>query len=120
MDLISTIDYSLFPQAERFTQMLLSRTIGGDSCRVYALSVPPGGGSPTGTHMHKFDKFYFCLSGTMDVEVEDQQFKAAPGTLIWVPKGAPHRNWNGGSEKVVHLAVLFPQMADGEPVTHPV
>lgn len=119
MDWVRTINYGAFPEGQRVSQRLLGRESGGLTCRVECINLPPGGGSPAGKHTHVFEKWYFCLSGTMDIEIENEHMKVGPGSLVLVPKRVPHRNWNSGTEAVVHLAVMLPEPAPGEPVSQP-
>jgi mannose-6-phosphate isomerase-like protein (cupin superfamily) len=51
---------------------------------------------------------FFILRGTMSIEIEGQQYNCGPGSLIVFPAGVPHRNWNGGREPTVHLAINTP------------
>jgi mannose-6-phosphate isomerase-like protein (cupin superfamily) len=69
----------------------------------------PGGAGPT-THIHDFDQFYFVLSGSLEVEVALQHHRVKPNTLVVLPAGVPHRQWNGsGDEAERHLAMLVPE-----------
>jgi hypothetical protein len=36
------------------------------------------------------------------------EYSVEAGNLIIFPAGVPHRNWNGGTEPTVHLAVNAP------------
>ena len=60
---------------------------------LYIGSVEPGAGGP-GTHVHAFDQFYFVLDGTMTVEVGLERHVAEPFTLVVLPAGVPHRQFN--------------------------
>jgi mannose-6-phosphate isomerase-like protein (cupin superfamily) len=54
------------------------------------------------------DQLFYILSGTMSLEIEGKRYEAGPGTLVVFPAGVPHRNWNGGNEATVHLAINSP------------
>jgi mannose-6-phosphate isomerase-like protein (cupin superfamily) len=94
--------------SERYNQALLDRTSGGSACMVAYIQTPPGGGSPAGLHFHDVEQVFYILSGTMDIEIEGNEFKAGPGSLVIFPARVPHRNWNGGLEPTVHLAINVP------------
>jgi mannose-6-phosphate isomerase-like protein (cupin superfamily) len=74
-------------------------------------------------HVHDVDQHFFVLSGSMSLEIEGEQSRADPGTLVVFPAGVPHRNWNDGPEPTVHIAfnpplpdpdIEFARPADGE------
>ena len=93
---------------ERFSQWLLDHTSGGRYCSINYIRTPAGGGSPAGMHTHAVDQIFYILSGTMNLEIEGTPYEAGPGTLVIFPAGVPHRNWNGGTEPTVHLAINAP------------
>ena len=105
---------------ERFSQWLLDHDSGGKHCSINWIRTPPGGGSPAGNHTHVVDQIFYILSGTMSVEIEGKQYDVPPGSLVIFPAGVPHRNWNGGSEPTVHLAVNAPLPDPKEPFARPV
>src|SRR5215471_13055463 len=93
---------------ERVTQPLLDHTSGAQHCSINWIKTPAGGGSPAGMHTHVVDQMFYILEGTMNLEIEGNEYLAGPGTLVVFPAGVPHRNWNGGSEPTVHLAFNAP------------
>src|SRR6266849_5590170 len=93
---------------ERFSQWLLDHDSGAQHCSINYIRTPAGGGSPAGMHTHLVDQIFYILSGTMSLEIEGQPYEAGPGTLVVFPAGVPHRNWNGGTEATVHLAINSP------------
>ncbi len=71
------------------------------------------GGIPAGTvadalHTHRFDQFYFVLSGQVDVQLGSDKLRAGPDTLVRIPAGIPHFALNEGVEVVVQLEILLP------------
>lgn len=123
-DFVRYVDFKgLADQAPaRATQFLLDHPNGAKTgaCIVRCMNVPPGEGSPAGMHIHHFEQVYFILSGTMDLDIDGKQMQAGPNSLVWIPAEVPHRNWNGGTEPVVHLALLTPAPAEDEPISIPV
>ena len=65
------------------------------------------------------DQIFYILEGTMSIEVDGQQYQAPPGTLVFFPKGVPHKNWNAGTEPTVHLAFNTPQPDPAVPFAQP-
>jgi len=93
---------------ERYSQVLLGHDNGARHCSIAYIQTPPGGGSPEGLHTHEGDQIFFVLQGTMSIEVDGTEHSVEAGNLIVFPAGVPHRNWNGGTEPTVHLAVNAP------------
>jgi mannose-6-phosphate isomerase-like protein (cupin superfamily) len=110
MEYLRTVDQSAMAAAgdTRFSQWLIDHDSGGKHCSINFIKTPAGGGSPAGMHTHVVDQIFYVLSGTMNLEIEGKAYEAGPGTLVVFPAGVPHRNWNGGSEPTVHLAVNAP------------
>jgi mannose-6-phosphate isomerase-like protein (cupin superfamily) len=71
------------------------------------MQLDPGKAGP-GTHIHYFDQYYLVLEGELTVEVALEKHVAGPRTLVVLPAGAPHRQYNEGSVTEKHLAVLSP------------
>ena len=121
MEYIRKVDFAWLAAADkRLTQPLLDRDSGATSCSVNCIKTPPGEGSPAGMHTHAVDQLFYILSGTMSVEIAGKSYVAGPGTLVVFPAGVPHRNWNGGEEATIHLAVNSPLPDPGEPFARPV
>jgi len=111
MEYVRRIDFAAIeksPRDERVTQRLYDHTSGATNCAVSCFKTPPGGGSPAGMHTHAIDQLFYIVSGTMSIEIEGKQYECTPGSLIIFPAGVPHRNWNGSSEPIVHLAFNTP------------
>ena len=116
MEYLRKVDFAELGAASgRVTQSLLDRDSGAISCSVSCIKTPPGEGSPAGTHTHAVDQLFYVLSGIMDLEIAGRPYTAGPGTLVVFPAGVPHRNWNGGAEPTVHLAINSPLPAADEP-----
>lgn len=78
------------------------------------MEVAPGSGGP-GTHVHEFDQYYFVLEGRLTVEVALEKHVVEPGTLVVLPAGVPHRQYNEGDVTEKHLGVLAPAPEPGRP-----
>jgi len=72
-----------------------------------------GGGSGPGLHYHHADQFYFLLAGTMTVQLGDDVHRAPPGSLVFIPAGLPHRNWNEGPGTETHFEMIVPSPRPG-------
>jgi mannose-6-phosphate isomerase-like protein (cupin superfamily) len=105
---------------DRFSQWLLDGSSGGQHCSINWIRTPAGSGSPAGMHTHVVDQIFYVLAGIMSIEVAGQRHDCGPGSLIVFPAGVPHRNWNGGNEPTVHLAINAPLPDPNEPFARPV
>ena len=118
MDYVRNIDLDAMndrSQGKHLIEALYDRNSGAKHCAINCISTPVGGGSLTGMHYHDVDQIFYILQGTMSVEIEDQHYECPPGTLVIFPAGVKHRNWNGGSEATIHLAINAPQPDPGSP-----
>jgi mannose-6-phosphate isomerase-like protein (cupin superfamily) len=111
MEYVRTVDFAAIDKSgadERVTQIMLDHTSGAKTCSINCIKTPAGGGSPAGMHIHAVDQIFYILSGTMSIEIEGKQYDCSPGSLIVFPAGIRHRNWNGSSGPIVHLAFNTP------------
>lgn len=123
MDYVRTIDFAALAAAaanERVDLPLLVAENGATHARIRCIKTPPGGGSPEGLHTHAVDQIFYIISGVMNLTVADEDMTAGPGALVVFPAGVPHRNWNGGTEPTVHLAIDVPLPDPNVPFARPV
>ena len=104
---------------EREVHRLIDATGGVESCRINVIRTPAGGGSPEGRHTHAVDQIFFILAGVMNVEAGADRFEAGPGSLVVLPAGVPHRNWNDGAVATIHLAIAAPAPDPDRPFATP-
>src|SRR5579884_944824 len=117
---IRQTDLSKFDMSRRFpTVPLIDRSMGSEHCRMYLAKVPAGGGGRD-LHIHAFDQFYFIISGTMKLQIGTEQHTAGPLSLVVLPAGVPHKNWNEGPEEEMHIALLVPEPEPGTVADVPV
>jgi mannose-6-phosphate isomerase-like protein (cupin superfamily) len=105
---VRVLDHTAFDEA-RFSQVVLAdRSTGLKTLSLGVFRVPPGGRGP-GLHVHRFDQIYYIYRGTMDLEIGFERYSVGPHTLVTIPAGMPHRNWNSGSEPELHLNLRVPE-----------
>jgi mannose-6-phosphate isomerase-like protein (cupin superfamily) len=100
-------------------QALADASRGVTSCLINAVQVDDGGAGPE-VHIHPFDQLFFVLEGELHVDVALQRQVVARHSLVVLPAGVPHTQWNEGPGREVHLAVLTPAPEQGKPITTPV
>lgn len=107
-----TVDQSRF-EGEGFAfQNMLDRSTGSEHVRVNMLRVEPGAGSPD-FHIHDFDQFYVILQGEMHLDIGRNRQVAGPMSLVQLPAGLVHRNFNPGPGEERHISLLVPEPAAG-------
>jgi mannose-6-phosphate isomerase-like protein (cupin superfamily) len=94
-------------------QRMLRRADSSEHMSLYVGQVDAGGAGP-GTHVHEFDQFYYVLDGTMSVEVGLHGYTATRHTLVVLPAGVPHRQWNDGPGPERHLTLIAPEPGPGQ------
>lgn len=94
-------------------QSLIDRKSGSSGFRLNMVRADPGKGSPD-YHIHAFDQFYFILEGEMNVDIGRRRERASRFSLVHLPAGVVHRNFNAGPEVERHLSFLVPEPADGD------
>ncbi len=57
-------------------------------------------------HEHR-GELWQILDEPMDITVDDRVWSAAPGEIVWVPRGATHRMGNSGERPARLLEVAF-------------
>jgi mannose-6-phosphate isomerase-like protein (cupin superfamily) len=116
MQYVRSVDFSAFPAAAFHSQRLADASTGLDSCICLSTRVPPGKGTTSGLHVHPSDQLYYVLTGTMHARVAERSYVVGPGNLVVIPAGAPHWNWNEGTEDELHFELIVPQPPAGTPL----
>lgn len=98
-----------------FTGYRAQRLSSLESC-LTILSEIQGGGCGPGLHTHKVNQLYYLLDGTMNVRLGRDVYTADAGTLVFIPRGLPHCNWNTSDAPESHFEVLLPAPAAGAPI----
>jgi quercetin dioxygenase-like cupin family protein len=61
---------------------------------------------------HREDEYFYVLEGEMTVRVGDRSFTAAPGTVVFLPRGVPH-GFTVETEQARSLAIFTPAGIEG-------
>ncbi len=113
-EVVRQLDEARF-DPDKFSQVVLAdRATGLNSVSLGVFRVPAGSQGPT-LHMHRFDQIYYLISGTMELELGFERYTVGPHTLVTIPAGMPHRNWNASStEPEYHINLRVPEPASGD------
>ena len=88
---------------DRIVYRKTAQDTGGELLRL-ELFVSPRGGNPL--HVHPLQEEYFkAVSGTMGVQVGDEQRWLREGEEAVVAPGTPHRWWNDSDDEDAHVLV---------------
>lgn len=120
MRYVQQVDFAAFPPDAFETQRLADARTGLDSCICLCTRVPPGKGTTAGLHTHSVDQLYYVLSGRMHARIGDTTYEVEPESLVIIPAGTPHWNWNEGTADEVHFELIVPPPGPGEPLLTPV
>ncbi len=108
---VRSFDVSTFPADKFATQFVAGPSSGLDSAIIGLSHVPPQGNGP-GLHIHSVDQIYFILKGEMSLQLGTETFTTGANSLVLIPAGTPHRNWNPSSQEEMHLELIVPAPVD--------
>jgi mannose-6-phosphate isomerase-like protein (cupin superfamily) len=74
------------------------------------------GGHAADLHVHDADQIYFVVDGEMQVDLGESRHRAGSGSLVYIPAGLPHRNWNEGPDTEFHFEIIVPSARPGRPL----
>jgi mannose-6-phosphate isomerase-like protein (cupin superfamily) len=95
---------------ERLSIRVSSSDVGGAYTIIQAI-FPPHSGPPLHVHLHE-DEIFQITQGRLHFICNGEEFDAATGDFVVVPKGSPH-TWRNNSDEPAHLiGTLTPGGAD--------
>lgn len=106
------VDPSRFEGGGFAYQSLADRSTGVQSMRVNILQVQPGAGSPD-FHIHAFAQLYVILEGEMTLDIGRARVRASRNSLVFLPPGVVHRNFNASGKLERHVSLLVPEPPEG-------
>lgn len=114
MNIVRKVDFGAYTRQGYEAQYLYN----GESAVVIASNVPAGAAAPP-HHVHPVDQLYYVVEGEMNLILGSEHFTAGPETLVYIPAGTPHHNWNEGAVDEFHFEVLAPAPLPSQPVMVP-
>jgi quercetin dioxygenase-like cupin family protein len=63
--------------------------------------------APMHTHTHE-DEYTYVVEGRVGVQIGDRTLEAAPGDMVFKPRGVPHAFWNATDEPARVLEIISP------------
>jgi mannose-6-phosphate isomerase-like protein (cupin superfamily) len=104
------IDHSKFEGDGFAYQSMIDRNSGSGTMRINVLQVQPGAGSPD-FHIHAFAQIYVIQEGEMTVDIGRKRVSAKANSLVILPQGLVHRNFNASASIERHISLLVPEPA---------
>jgi quercetin dioxygenase-like cupin family protein len=99
----------------RLQVLLSTKTTGNTAGFLGTFALSPG--EVFLNHYHPYsEECFYVMKGAVTIESNDQTIQAPEGTAVFVPKNAPHRLRNTGSEEtllVFFCSPLAPSPAEG-------
>ena len=59
-------------------------------------------------HVDPMEEIYFVLSGTGEMDVDQEKNRVGPGDAVWIPRGVRHALLNTGTQDCIVLVVASP------------
>lgn len=73
----------------------------------------PAGSPPPALHEHPTtDEAFYVGSGAVAFKLGEEEIRALPGSMVFVPRGTVHTAWNDGSEDVRGIIFITPGNAE--------
>src|SRR5512134_1294568 len=97
-------------EVSAFGDTIVFKLVGdqtGNEVTIGQAVTPPGGGPPLHVH-HNDHEIFIMESGDIEVFVDEEWQKAPAGSVVFLPKGVPHKFRNAGSVPSRHWVIVAP------------
>jgi mannose-6-phosphate isomerase-like protein (cupin superfamily) len=65
-------------------------------------------------HAHTFDQFFYVAEGELTVRILFEKYRVPKGTLVVIPAGTPHTQFNESDTPTRYFSILTPPFRQGE------
>lgn len=110
---VVAIDQARFEGGGFAYQSVAERSTGARTMRINVLQVQPGSGSPD-YHIHRFAQIYIIQEGEMTLDIGRSRTTAKENSVVVLPPGLVHRNFNASAAVERHVSLLVPEPREGE------
>jgi transcriptional regulator with XRE-family HTH domain len=93
----------------------LAQNLAGRAIEPFVVSLKPGAGSGNRMIVHTGHEFVFCLAGSLDYQIEEENYPLKPGDSLVFESHLPHRWQNNGQDTTEILLILYPSDDREEP-----
>ncbi|HEY7969405.1 MAG TPA: cupin domain-containing protein [Candidatus Limnocylindrales bacterium] len=101
------MDVALLAYSGISVKMLVDRAFGAEYLTMFTVDYEVGGAAQA--HDHPFEEAYVFLAGTVQAELDGQQYTFGPGDVAFAPVGSIHGFWNEGPDRVRWIETQAPQ-----------
>jgi transcriptional regulator with XRE-family HTH domain/predicted Fe-Mo cluster-binding NifX family protein len=93
----------------------LGKDLKGNRVQPFSVTLKPGAGSGDQPIVHTGFEFVYCLIGTVQYQIDGQEYSLKPGDSLVFEAHLPHCWQNNGEETAQILLVLYPADEREEP-----
>jgi quercetin dioxygenase-like cupin family protein len=105
------MDYAT-SEPQMLWQHLVSPQMGYQEALIYHAK-NPGRNDGQELHFHRFDRFFYVAEGELTVRILFEKYRVPKGTLVVLPGGTPHTQFNERDVPERHFAILTPPFKQG-------
>ncbi len=111
---------SLKPRVFRFAEMpkevlwdgKLARTAIRSDAGIAAINWHQPDAPRKAPHSHPFDQLVLIVTGTLGMQIGDEEYVLPAGSAVRIPGGVPHTGWTIGDEVVLNIDFFAPVRDD--------
>ena len=92
-----------------FVKQMVNAQLGATLVQLIMCEFAPGVGLYGATHDHCYEESYILLDGTVDGQIDGQDFRLRAGDAWWVGVGTPHTWHNNGTTQTRWIEAQCPQ-----------
>ena len=109
------VDWNRVPVAQGMRPGSARQAICGDLMSAVRVTTAPDAVFDGSMHSHDNEQMLVMMSGSVRLRIEDEEFDALPGDLVFFPPGRRHGAVGVGPEGAVYYELFAPARADQLP-----
>jgi quercetin dioxygenase-like cupin family protein len=109
------IDWDAIPTAGGMRSGSTRKGVCGDKMSAVLVTTSPDAVFDRKTHWHDNEQMLIMIAGSVTLLVDDKEFEASPGDLVFFPPGSRHAAVGVGKEGAVYYELFAPGRPDQLP-----
>lgn len=109
------IDWDAIPTAAGMRAGSSRKGVCGDKMSAVLVTTAPDAVFDRKTHWHDNEQMLIMIAGSVRLLVDDKEFEARPGDLVFFPPGSRHAAVGVGEDGAVYYEVFAPGRPDQLP-----
>lgn len=109
------IDWSKFPKIQGMRAGSIRTGICADKISAVRVETSPDAQFDGKTHCHDNEQLLVMISGVVRLRIDDREFDAHPGDMVFFPPGSQHAAIGVSSEGAVYYEIFAPARPDQLP-----